>query len=104
MLGSASNVKQDMFSARVDLNSSLRLTRSHVWREGGTTKIHAERAVVSPVSPVSPYLQIIEDEKMGNVERQRQALVAALPEKVGQVRLMQQPCGLRGETIGVEHG
>jgi hypothetical protein len=104
MLDLVSNVNGGIAAVRVGLGHSLCPTQPHLVGGGETVKTCAEWVLVSPVSPVSPNLQLIEEYRMGKQERQRQGLVAALPRALRQVRPVQQPCGFQGETTMVEHG
>jgi hypothetical protein len=54
-------------------------TLSHVLAAGGTAKVCADWAVVSGVSPVSPYLRLLEDYKKEDQERQWRAIIALTP-------------------------
>jgi hypothetical protein len=51
-----------------------RLTLSHVPAAGGTAKTRAGRAFVSGVSPVPPYLKLINEYRMGNEGRQEEGI------------------------------
>lgn len=70
-----------------------------------------ERAIssfVSPVPLVPPYLELIDDNRMGDWERQGKALVGPPPSALGQVGPVQQPrsfkVGLQGRDTGETGG
>ena len=108
MLGLAFKNSAGMAAPGVRFGRGVRPTQSHVRRTGGTAKPRAKWALVSPVPPVSPNLELIEDNRMGKQDRQRQGLVGPLPAHVRQVGQGQQPCGFKvrplwwntGETGG----
>ena len=95
MLGSASKNSAGMMARRVRFGRSVCPAWSHVQRAGGTANMRAKLAFVSPVSPVSPYLKLREDYKIGKQDGERQGLVGALPAHVRQVGQPQQPCGFK---------
>ena len=70
-------------------------TLSHVPAAGGTAKVRADWAFVSGVSLVSPYLELIEDYRKGDWERQWRALIALTRPLLGQVGQPQQPRGFK---------
>ena len=78
-------------------------TLSHLSAAGGPAKVCANWAFVSGVSPVSPYLELIDDYRNGERERQRRALVRALPSAPRQVGHVQSLPMFVGETTGLGH-
>ena len=96
MIGSASRINAAVPPRqRVRSGCDLCPARSHVGRSGGTAAMPMDWAFVSPVSPVSPNLELIEEYTMGKQDRQRQVLVGALPAQVRQVGPVQQTCGFK---------
>ena len=102
MPGLASKINAGLSVRRLRFCRGACLTWPHVKHARGTTKARADWVFVSGVSPVSPNLELIEDHRMGKRDRQRQALIGALPPTLRQVRPAQQPRGFQGETT--RHG
>jgi len=92
MLGSGSKTKAGI--------SAPCPTWSRVRRAGETAKVRVDWAIVSGVSPVSPYLELIYDYRNGEWERHRRALVGALPCALRQVGPVQQPCAFKVRQQG----
>ena len=64
-------------------------TLSHISAAGGAVKMRADWAFVSPVSPVSPNLKLIKDNRTAEWRRHGRALVGAMlrtPRQVGRVQ------------------
>jgi hypothetical protein len=66
-----------------------RLTVSRSDGTGGTAEMHMDAMDVSGVPPVLPILQLIDDYRTEYEERQKKALVGALPRVPGQVGRVQ---------------
>ena len=93
MLGSASKIKAvyppGVFGWRVCP------TLSRVSSAGGTAKKRVDWAFVSGVSPVSPYLKLIDEYRNGEWKRHGRALVGATPPALRQVGRVQQAQGFK---------
>ena len=103
MFGLASKFNARRSARRMRSDRGAGLAWSHVEHTGWTPRTCAERALVSPVSPVSPNLKLIErlrNERWGTAGR---ALIGATPSALRQVGPVQQSCGFQGETTGVGH-
>lgn len=72
MLGSALRNSDAPHGGRVHSGRRVRPTLSHVGRTRGTAETCVNWTLVSPVSPVSPFLKIREDNRWGAQNRLRQ--------------------------------
>jgi len=81
MLGSGSKTKAAI--------STPCPTWSRVRRACETAKLRVDWAFVSGVSPVSPYLKLLEDYRKKDQKRHGEALIGALPRVPGQVGQVQ---------------
>jgi hypothetical protein len=96
MRGLASKIKASV--SHRGLSGCLR--QSHVSAAGGTAKVRADWTFVSGVSPVSPYLKLLEDFRRKDRERQGEALIGALPRVLGQVGQVQRYQGFKVRQQG----
>lgn len=102
MFGSASNTKAGKSAPR--LGQGVCPTLSRVQRAGGTAKVCADWAFVPLVSLAPPYLELIEEYRSGEWNRQGEGLVGATLAVPGQMGQTQQSRGFQGEAAGTRHG
>ena len=102
MLGSVSNTKAGKAAPRLSQGVCPTLSRGQ--RAGGTAKVCADWALVSGVSLVPPYLELIEEYRSGEWNRQGEGLVGATIAVPGQVGQAQQSRAFQGDALGTRHG
>lgn len=101
MFGSASNTKAGKSAPR--LGQGVCPTLSRVQRAGGTAKVCADWAFVPLVSLAPPYLELIEEYRSGEWNRQGEGLVGATLAVPGQMGQTQQSRGFQGDAAGTRH-
>jgi hypothetical protein len=103
MLGSASKIEAAS-PPRVRFGRRACPTLSQARAAGGTAKVCVDWAFVSGVSPVSPYLELIDNYRNEDGNRHRQALVGVPARALGQVGQTQQSCAFKVGQQGRDTG
>ena len=93
MLGLASRTEAAVLAQLCDPGQRACLTLSHTRAAGGTAQVCADWAFVSGVSPVPPYLELIENYRNGAWLKHGRLLVGAQARVLRQVGQAQQTRG-----------